>query len=203
MQSEITEETDLFDDKGNLIQTGWAKRLLLNYKRDKVRAGSLRIKEWDCYVMLNPEFGLSLIVADIGYFGMATVNWQNHVTKEGKGRIGLKMFTRGKLNLPPTADTGDVLFEKGKKWIKFETNLPNRKLSFEFPQYKFKSHKGISGEINLTQDPKLETMVNVIPFKSPKHFVYVQKIVCMPAVGNVHVGGETYEFKGEENNSWC
>ncbi|MFX0132735.1 MAG: DUF2804 domain-containing protein [Candidatus Hodarchaeota archaeon] len=206
MQSEIVKETDLFDAKGNLIQTGWAKRLLLNYNREKIRAKPIRIKEWDCYVILNPDFGLSLIVADVGYFGMGTVDWRDFKNNISQGDIALKFDTQGKMNLPRTADIGDVFFTEKKRWIKFERNkdtIPNRVLTFDFPKFKYEGHKGISGEITLYQDPKLDTMVNVIPFRNPKHFVYVQKIVCMPANGTVHLGGKTYEFLGEKNNSWC
>ena len=46
-------------------------------------------------------------------------------------------------------------------------------------------------------------MVNVIPFRNPRHFVYVQKIVCMPALGEVNLGGEIYKFEGESNDSYA
>ncbi|MHA1379332.1 MAG: DUF2804 domain-containing protein [Candidatus Helarchaeota archaeon] len=205
MQSEIIQESDLFDNNGELIQTGWAKRLLLNYNREKIRAISLRIKEWDCYTIMNPEFGMSLIISDIGYFGMATVDLRDFEHDTGCSGIALKLFTRGKLNLPRTADVGDVYFSKGNKWIKFEHNEdtgPNRILKFNFPKLKCKKQRGIHGEITLTKDSQLDTMVNVIPFKNPKHFVYVQKIMCMPARGTVYLGDEIYEFLGEKNNSW-
>lgn len=205
MQKEITCGSDLFDAKGSLIQTGWARQLIMNYNREKMRASMFRLKEWDCYCILNPEFQLNLIVSDVGYFGMAHVNWLDYKAGKDNSNMAVKLFTRGNLNLPPTADTGDVEFSQGGSWIKFK-HIPGeaslKELTFDFPGYVFEGRKGISGRITLTRDPKDDTIVNVIPFKDPKHFVYVQKIVCMPAVGTVELGGSSYEFKGKDNNSY-
>lgn len=206
MQKEITRGSDLFDDRGRLIQTGWARQLIMNYNREKMRASLLRLKEWDCYCILNPEFQLNLIVADVGYFGMAHVNWFDYKAGKNKSSEITKLFTRGNLNLPRTADHGDVEFQKGNSWIKFKHlpgSLSQRELTFDFPDYEFEGRKGISGRIVLTRDPKDDTMVNVIPFRNPRHFVYVQKIVCMPALGEVNLGGEIYKFEGESNDSYA
>jgi hypothetical protein len=206
MQKEIIEGSALFDNRGKLTQTGWARQLIMNYNREKMRVSMFRLKEWDCYCLLCPEFQLNLIVADIGYFGMAHVNWLDYPAKKDKGSRAVKLLTRGNLNLPRTADTGDVEFFKGDSWIKFK-HIPGefsqRELSFNFPGHVFEGRKGISGQVTLTRDPKDDTMVNVIPFKDPRHFVYVQKIVCMPAVGTVKLEGDRYEFKGKENNSYA
>ena len=205
MQKEITQGSDLFDERGRLIQTGWARRLVMNYNREKMAASKLRLKEWDCYCILNPNFGLILIVADVGYFGMGTVDWLDFRTGEIGGSKAIRLFTRGQMNLPRTADHGDVYFSQKDCWIKFQRNQetgPRRELSFDFPSFKFRGKKGISGQVSLYQDPEMDTMVNVIPFKNPHHFVYVQKITCMPATGRVNIGGETFEFLGEENSSW-
>jgi hypothetical protein len=206
MQKEITCGSDLFDENGNLTQTGWACQLVMNYNREKMRASMLRLKEWDCYCILNPEFQLNLIVADVGYFGMGHVNWLDYKRGKDKSNMAVKLFTRGNLHLPPSADKGDVEFSQGGSWINFKHipgEMSQRELAFDFPGYVFEGRKGISGHISLTRNPKDDTMVNVIPFENPKHFVYVQKIVCMPAVGTVDLGGKRYEFRGEENNSFA
>ena len=206
MQREITRGTDLFDDRGHLTQTGWARQLIMNYNREKMRASLLRLKEWDCYCILNPRYQLNLIVADVGYFGMVHVNWFDYRAGKNKSSEVLKLFTRGRLNLPRTADRGDVEFQKEKSWIRFKHlpgDLSQRELTFDFPGYVFDGRKGISGRIILTRNPADDTMVNVIPFANPRHFVYVQKIVGMPAVGQVKLGEEIYEFKGEANDSYA
>lgn len=195
----------MFDSEGRLTETGWARRLLMNYNREQVRAGKLRLKEWDCYCILNPSFGLALIIADVGYFGMATVEWNDFSAREGQSCLAVKPFTRGSMNLPRTADYGDLFFAHKDNWIRFDRNDstgPRRELSFNFPGFVSGDQRGISGHISLYQDPGQDTMVNVIPFENPRHFVYVQKIVCMPATGTVQLGSVSREFLGTENNSW-
>ncbi|MHA1682660.1 MAG: DUF2804 domain-containing protein [Promethearchaeota archaeon] len=202
-QQEITKKSALFNSDGTLKTSGWARHLLLEYDREKIRARATRIKEWDMYGIMNPEFGISLIVSDVGYFGMTTVDFRDFKKKRGHGEIGLKMCTKGSLNLPPSADSGDIFFSKGKKWTKFERSPSERKLSFDFPKYSFDGHRGISGEITLVQEPSDDTMVNVVPFKDPKHFVYVQKVLCMPVKeGFINLGSKTLEFNREKNDSW-
>lgn len=56
MQKEITSPMDLLDENGYIIQSGWARKLLFNYEREKIKAGPLRIKEWDFWKVVNPEF---------------------------------------------------------------------------------------------------------------------------------------------------
>ena len=56
MQYEITGAIPLLDEKGNLTQAGYAKRLLPVYDREKVKGGFARLKEWDYYYVGNDRF---------------------------------------------------------------------------------------------------------------------------------------------------
>ena len=47
MQHEITASAPLLDEKGNLREPGYAKRLLPIYRRADIKAPAARIKEWD------------------------------------------------------------------------------------------------------------------------------------------------------------
>ena len=47
MQHEILTAAPLLDQKGDLAEPGWARSLLPVYCRDEIKAGKLRIKEWD------------------------------------------------------------------------------------------------------------------------------------------------------------
>ena len=64
MQYEITGAIPLLDEKGNLTQAGYAKRLLPVYDREKVKGGFARLKEWDYYYVGNDRFGVALTIAD-------------------------------------------------------------------------------------------------------------------------------------------
>ena len=82
MQNEITSHYDLVDFQGNLIVSGWAKQLLVNYDREKIRSNPLRIKEWDYYEIINPDFGIVLLIYDVGYMAKAIVKWMDFQTHE-------------------------------------------------------------------------------------------------------------------------
>ena len=73
-QHEITRSIPLLDASGNLTEPGYARRLLPEYRRSAIRAGKLRIKEWDYYLINNGRFALALTVADNGYMGMDSVS---------------------------------------------------------------------------------------------------------------------------------
>lgn len=190
MQKEITEPSDLHDEDGHLIQKGWAKKLILQHRKDRVKAGKLRIKDWDCYEVISPNHGFIFIIADIGYFGMATHDFINF--KEGKkmAGLGLKLFTKGSLNLPSTSEEGDVVFSKKNFILKFDRK-PNE-LIVTIHNPKFQKRLGMKGEITFSIDPKMDSMVNVVPFKDPKHFVYAQKIIGMSVKGQIRIGNEEY-----------
>ena len=64
MQTEITKAIPLLNERGNLTQAGYAKRLLPVYDRTKVKGGFARLKEWDYYYVGNTEFGVALTIAD-------------------------------------------------------------------------------------------------------------------------------------------
>ncbi len=208
-QHEITEPSDLLDEKGHLIQKGWARQLLLRYDRKKVKGPlrSFRIKEWDCYEAMNEDFGISLIIADVGYFAMATISLLDFQKKEHYEGASFKLFSRGSLKMPPSADEGDTYFLEGNvnkdNKMQFVRDGVNIVMKFDYPKFPSIEKKGIRGEITLYKDPKHDTMVNVIPFKNPKHFVYVQKANCMPANGTVEFGDRTYEFSEKSGHYGC
>ncbi len=198
-QNEITEPSDLFDEKGNLKQVGWARKMILNRNIERVKAGKLRIKDWDCYEMINEEFALVLIIADVGYFGMGTISFLDFKNKVKKAAQGNMLFTKGSLNMPPNSNSGDVFFSKKGMNISFEIKDNNRILTFDYP--KFDKGKGIQGKITLRISKNQDTIVNVVPFKKKKHFVFAQKIVGMTANGSFTFGSEKYEFS-DKNSSY-
>src|SRR5512136_2467216 len=80
LQQEITRSGDLLDAHGRLATSGWATQPLLRYERSRVQASKFRIKEWDYYEIVNPEYGIVLLVYDIGYQGRAVVRWMDFRT---------------------------------------------------------------------------------------------------------------------------
>ncbi|MHA1887841.1 MAG: hypothetical protein DRO88_00640 [Promethearchaeia archaeon] len=201
MQSEITSPGPLLNDKGHLVQTGWARDLLLKYERSRVHASALRIKEWDYYEIRNDKFGLILVIYDVGYQGkiQATfLDFERHETSEASE---VEWFSKGKLNLPPSSNAGDIRYQiKNSSW-ECVKHKDHRQFKFNFPDYF--GGKGFQGEIKLMCPPDMDSMVNVIPFSNPKHFVYAQKANCMQAFGTFKVADKEYTFSDELKSYGC
>ena len=70
MQNKVTKAGDLLDEKGHLIECGYATKLIKNYDRNHIKAGKLRIKEWDYYLIYNDKYGIAITLDDNSYMGL-------------------------------------------------------------------------------------------------------------------------------------
>jgi hypothetical protein len=200
MQNEITKPSELLDEKGVLVQKGWARKLLLRYDRSQIKAGWSRIKEWDYYAILNPEYGITFTIADLGYIGLIAVVWLDFVNKNYISDEIMVWFPKGRLNLPSSSDSGEIVFSEKGVTLNFNKEVDLRNLSFDFPD--FNNGKGIKANLVLYQDPNMDTMVIATPWEDkPKKFYYNQKINCMPAQGFVQLGNQKFDFV--DSNSYA
>ena len=74
MQRRITTPGPLHDEKGHLLETGYATELIRTYDRSRVSAGRLRLKEWDYYAVVNDRFALALTIDHNGYMTMDSIS---------------------------------------------------------------------------------------------------------------------------------
>jgi hypothetical protein len=192
MQHEITAPGPLLNDEGHLHQKGWARNALLEYDRKRIRAGSLRIKEWDYYCILRPEFGIALTIADNSYMGLYAINFFDFKSNTELTGMVIEPFTMGKLNMPSSSAKGDNHLHRSGIHMHFLHTDGKRTLYFNFP--KFNKGEGIEGEIILEELNK-ESMTIATPFKEDlRYFYYNQKINCLAASGRFSKGGNEYHF---------
>jgi len=202
VQEQIQSVGDLLDARGRLAASGWAKQPLLRYDRSRVRASPLRIKEWDYYEVVNPEYGIVLLVYDIGYQGRAVVKWMDFRAGTFEEHGPTIWLTRGSMGLPPGSDAGDVVVHHdGVRWECRRSGDGVRSFAFDFPA--FRGGAGLSGTLSLTQPRGQDTMVNAIPFRQATRFVYAQKINCMVPEGRVRIGGDEYHFSTGNHSHGC
>jgi len=200
MQTEITNPTELLDEAGHLRQKGWARRLLLTYNREKIHAGWHRIKEWDYYAILNPQYGITFTIADLGYIAMCSAAWLDFAAKSVVQETDLQLFPKGRLNLPRTSESGETGFTGKKMKMKFSKVGSTRDLSIDCPS--FGNGKVLRGRFILAQDPSMDSIVVATPFKQSTAFYYNQKINSMPAKGTVQFQNLPFEFS-ELNSFAC
>ena len=197
MQHEITTAQPLLDENGNLRQAGYCKKLLPVYRRRDIKAGAIRIKEWDYYLIANNDYAVALTIADNSYMGLDGISLLDFRKPWEHTNNAMSFLTLGKRRFPASSSNGDVLNLTKKYSISFKHNGDHRLLSFHMDN--FMGGKPISGEIRL-ENPEQESMVIVTPFAEKETaFYYNQKINCMPASGQVEFDGEVYRFDKENS----
>lgn len=195
MQNEIIHAGDLLDDNGSLLQIGWAKDLLLNYNRNKIKASKFQIKEWDYYCVLNQNFGVAITMADNGYMGFAAVTVFDFKIPSQWTKTIMTPFPLGKTNLPSTSSEGNIIFSHKDAQLEFIKDGDLRHIKISIDNF-YKSQK-LQGEITLFQPNDMETMTIVTPFHKKRKFYYNQKINCMMASGKLKIGSKILNFDTE------
>ena len=194
MQKEITEKMPLFDADGNLNCTGFARSLLLQYRKPVSLKDKLTTKEWDYYYVGNSHFGLALTIDDNGYMGLDSVSFLDFDNVWEITRSVIQVMTLGRKNLPVSSVSGNVSSQGAKHALHFENAGTSRHLSGYMKQ--FRNDEAIEFDIVLTDEPQ-ESMVIVTPFEKPGRWYYNQKINCMKASGTITIGRNRYELDDE------
>ncbi len=187
----------LLDKSGALAEAGYATALVKTYDRKAIRAGSLRIKEWDYYLIHNGRYGVALTIADNAYMGLLSASFLDFEAKTEKTVSPMFWFPFGSTCFPASSESGDV-----KKCIKGASGsftLENGARRLKFHLDKFDGDKPFDCDILLTNAPQ-DTMVIATPFGEKKTaFYYNQKIIAMRAAGSFTIGGVTREFDPAES----
>lgn len=190
MQHLLT-EGPLLNEEGNLLEAGYAFSLVKKYDRSAIKAPRLRIKEWDYYYVGNAHQGLALTVADNDYMSFvgATVFDFDKAKEKSKTVIGL--LPRGKIMMPSSSASGDVIFNT--KDFSFHFLHENGKRHLVCEMKNFEDDKPFRCDVYL-EETISDSMVIATPFNKPKHFYYNQKINLLKANGYAKVGDETYDL---------
>lgn len=192
MQNKLTKSGDLLDEQGHLIECGYATKLIKKYDRNSIKAGKLRIKEWDYYLIYNSDYAVALTIDDNSYMGLDSVSLidLNNATEITKSFM--QFMTKGKKNFPSTSVKGDVSFKTKNYSIEFINSGKARIIKFFVKNFQ----KGVdfSGELKLTDEPK-DSMVIITPFAEKKTaFYYNQKIVGFKVSGFIQLNDKRIDF---------
>src|SRR5690606_1248357 len=101
-------EGELLDARGRLIAPGYATHEARRYRRGAIKAGPLRIKEWDYYCVLTDRYGFALTIADNDYMGFLGVTWLDFGRRAFASAEALTPFPMGGLALPETANDARI-----------------------------------------------------------------------------------------------
>ena len=193
MQKELS-NGPLLNEQGNLTEGGYAFSLVKEYHREAIKAKAGRIKEWDYYYVGNSKYGIAITIADNSYMGMGSVSFLDFVNKKDITKSVIKLFTKGKLNMPSTSVVGDSLFQTKKLGISFKHE--NNKRHLEINYKNFDNKKTLRADLYLSETNE-GSMVIATPFSKDKHFYYNQKINLLKCAGYVKIGEEVYDFNND------
>lgn len=191
MQHEITEPGPLLDAAGRLVEPGWARRPHWVYDRSRARG---RLKEWDYYWVLEPDFGLALTVTDLGVMGLLSVVWLDFRARSFHSSDAMRPFTRGRMALPASALEGDVQVTWGKRTASIEKRAGERILHLDWPR--FRAGEQLTAEISLRGSDDDDAIAVATPFEEhATGFYYNHKISGLLAEGDVRIGDTVHRFE--------
>lgn len=194
MQHRIVTPGNVLGEDGGLLQKGYSTQGVLSFNRDAIRAKPWRIKEWDFYQVSNDDYCLQLTIGHVSYAG--DVSFKLFEFKTGKKYEFSQMLVLPfkRLNMPASADSGDLTYETKNLFMQFQVFEGGRRLICRTSGSKFPS---VEVDIMLSQ-PDKTSIVMATPFdEDNKFFYYNHKINCMPAAGFVKVEGAEYRFEPE------
>jgi len=204
IQNEITKPSDLLDKRGALIQTGWAKKPLLRYNRENIPVPFHRIKEWEHYTFVHKKkYAMLVTVGDIGYFTLLGTQFMDFSKRKAHVVGGLNFFTRGKTQLPHDSMKGDTVVKGsgplciGLGGMNFAIKrFPDKRVfGIDYPLF-----KGLKARIIMYQDPKLDSMVVVTPFKEDhRQFYYNHKLNLNPCKGWIEFDKKKIELNVKDS----
>lgn len=199
MEQHLLEQGPLLNEKGQLVEAGYAFNLVKDYDRKAVKACKLRIKEWDYYYIGNNHYGIAITIADNSYMGLASISIINFDKPEYITKSSTKLFTRGKVNLPNNSASGVSSWKDKNYDIRIVSE--NKKRSIEIQVKNYVDGKGLLAHFDLEE--KVDgSMVIATPFaKKPKHFYYNQKINNMVASGYFFFDEQRVYFSEEDTRA--
>ena len=192
MQHEITVPAPLLRDDGSLYEAGYSTYPIMVYDRSAIKAGKMRIKEWDYYLIHNDRYAVALTCDDNSYMGMMSVSFIDLEKAEETTKSVIIPLTRGKVDMPSSPQYGNVSFENRRVKLSFTHEFEGRRLKVLFKR--FAAKQDFECDILLTEEPR-DSMVIATPFPEKKTaFYYNQKTVAMRASGTVWTNGKKYKF---------
>ncbi len=186
MQREITSVQTLLDEKGALIQPGYARRMMYEYNRDQISAGPFSLKEWDFYQIVSGDTVLQLTIGHVSYVASFSVMLFNIQTGEKRSFTRMKPLPLRTIGMPRNPEKSNALEVKGKDYhMRFGTSANERRLVV---QAQDKQLGNIDIDLVLNNDPENEKLVIATPFFKRNQFYLNYKESYYGVSGRVTFG---------------
>lgn len=188
---EVTEKQNLLTCDGIISEEGWARRPVWKYDRKDIKAGALKIKEWEYYAVtsLENKYTICATISDLGYAGLMAVAFIDFKRKACAQADAMTILPLGKMGMKPSSDDdGSLCFENKDIVLRFEKRGNQRFLKIAAPKMVLPDGTvGLDADLQLSQPKSLESMNIATSWaENRKAFYLNQKINCMATNGTVN-----------------
>lgn len=196
-ENELTEPVDLCRPDGRRLlpaARGWTRRPL---HRPNLRGRRMRTKTWDYWAVLRDDVAVGLVIADVGYLGLASAWSADLRTGRQGGREEAAPLSVG-VSVPDLPGSAPLWVSRRHLQLQMAevdggTRLTGRWLD----------DAGVDVELDVVahRPPGHESLGVVIPW-SERTFQYTVKDQARPVDGHLRRGGELFVFD-HERPAWA
>jgi len=193
-QKEFVTKTELLSKHGSLAAKGYAKHLVFNYDRRKIKR-KLRIKEWDFYQILSHDYCLQMNIGHLSYVGSVSATLFNLKTGQRYSLGVMKPLVFNRFHMERNGESDHLLRFRNKHFdMSFDVKGRRRILHLAACD---KTYKEFKIDMILTGIQNSEAMAIATPFKDPEHFYLNYKQNGFAARGNVVIDDKIFRFGGD------
>lgn len=191
----ITKPTQLLNNKGELLNPGYATQMLYKYNRSCVAGSPFGLKEWDFYQISLDKWVLQLVMGHVSYMASFSATLFSLESEERYNFTQMRPLPMRSIPMSLTPNEPHVQSVKGKHFsMAFEVVQECRVLSLQGKD------KNGTVDISLTL-PHIhedESMVIATPFRKPKQFYLNCKEHFYGVQGYARFGNITISATGKE-----
>lgn len=195
-QREFTSPMPLLDETGSLAAWGWARRAVMQYNRSAIpMARQPRIKEWEHYTIMSPEFTVGATIVQLGTIVVGSAELIDYADQSIRSAM---FMTAGKADAAvlPADPYGETRLAKKDDFVSMRFSGTQRQIEWRIGRTQVQPE--FIGQIELDSDPAIDSVAITRPFVGEGEFFYENKIFGMPARGEVTLAGKTYTFPAGE-----
>ena len=166
MQHEIENKTLLLNEKGELNQKGYSKKMNFIYNREYIKRFPLKLKEWNFYQFNSGMYVIQLTIGHVSYMTSVSGTLFNLETKERYEIGAMKFLSQPNLDKDPEQPSF-IEWKNEDMYISFKVEEKERTL---YIKGKNKKYKNVEFDIHMENDYENEKMVIATPFKKKTQF---------------------------------
>ena len=192
MNHEVKEKTVLLDERGRLIEKGYATKMNFIYNRENVKSFPLKLKEWNFYQFIKDHYSLQLTLGHVSYMCSVCAALIDLDTGK-KYELGtMKPFFVPQLDADPEQESF-VDFMSGDFYLSYQVTKDRRMLYVKGSNEKYQN---VEIRLAIENDVENEKMVIATPFKNPKQFYLNYKENYYSGTGSVQFDDLIVDFDG-------